>query len=319
MNTTSNNYSLDLKNRIINEYNKHILSVIEIAKIFSVSKSSVYNWIKLYKENDLHIKEKYTKQTSSFQNLDIRNIILDHIKSNPNFSYLNLIKIIENKTTINICKSTLYNIISDLNLTKKVAKFKKIYGSSDKLNIKKENLKTQIKNIPDNKIISIDEVSFDTNIIHNYGWSLKNVPIIKTIGATYKRVTMICAISNKKVLHYKIINNSATSEIFLDFLKNIPNIKGKYLFLDNACIHHSKIVSKYVQDKKIKLLFNVPYSPEYNPIEIMFSKLKKIVRDSVNNNSLICLKNNIINALKFITSTNLTNFFNYSFSKLRIK
>jgi predicted DNA-binding protein YlxM (UPF0122 family) len=43
MNTTSNNYSIDLKSRVINEYNKNILSVIEIALRFSVSKSSVYN------------------------------------------------------------------------------------------------------------------------------------------------------------------------------------------------------------------------------------------------------------------------------------
>lgn len=207
MNTRSNNYSLDLKSRIINEYNKHILSVIKIATLFSVSKSSVYNWVKLYKQDILKNKIQYTKQKSNFQNSDIRSIILDHIKTNPNFSYLSLIEIIKTKTTIKIGKSTLYNIISDLNLTKKVAKFKKIYGSLEKLNIKKEVLKAQIKNIPNSKIISIDEVSFDTNIIHSYGWSLKNVPVIKTIGATYKRLTMICAISNKKIVHYKIVNN----------------------------------------------------------------------------------------------------------------
>ena len=317
MNTKSNNYSLDLKSRIINEYNRHILSVVKIATLFSVSKSSVYNWIKLYKQDTLKTKIQYTKSKSNFQNSDIRSIILEHIKINPNFLYLNLIEIIATKTTIKIGKSTLYNIISDLNLTKKVAKFKKIYGSVEKLNIKKEVLQKQIKDIPNNKIISIDEVSFDTNIINSYGWSPKNVPIVKTIGATYKRLTMICAISNKKIVHYKIVNNSATSEIFLDFIKKIPNKNGKYLFLDNARIHHSKIVSKYVKDKKINLLFNVPYCPEYNPIEIMFSKLKKIVRDSTNNNKLCSLTSNIISGLKNITANNLNNFFSYSFSKLR--
>jgi hypothetical protein len=39
MNIKSNNYSLDLKSRIINEYNKNILNVTEIAKLFSVSKN----------------------------------------------------------------------------------------------------------------------------------------------------------------------------------------------------------------------------------------------------------------------------------------
>ena len=119
MNIKSNNYSIDLKSRIINEYNKNILSVVKIASLFSVSKSSVYNLIKLYRSGKLTSKKEYTKHSSKFQNHEIRIIILTHIKDNSNFFYLNLIKIIEDKTNIKIGKTTLYNIIADLNLSKK--------------------------------------------------------------------------------------------------------------------------------------------------------------------------------------------------------
>ena len=111
--------------------------------------------------------------------------------------------------SITIKKSTLYNIIKTLNFTKKRVKTKKIYGSEDKLLEKKKELQNKVKNIDLDNIISIDEVSFDTNIIHNYAWSLKNIPVNKTTGATYKRVTLICAVSNKKIIYYKIVNNSA--------------------------------------------------------------------------------------------------------------
>jgi len=260
MNIKSNNYSLDLKSRVINEYNKNILNVTEIAKLFSVSKSSIYNWIKLYNAKKLTNKKDYIKYSSKFQNPKIREFILNHITNNSNFVYLNLIFLLNKELHIKIGKSTLYKIITDLNLSKKVAKFKKVYGDPKKLEDKKKLLQNQIKTVPNNKIISIDEISFDTNIIHKYGWSLKNVPVIKTIGATYKRLTMICAITENKIVHYNIINNSADKHSFLEFLKNIPNIKNKYLFLDNACIHHSKIVAEYVKQKKINLLFNVPIS-----------------------------------------------------------
>ena len=213
----SNNYSLDLKSRVINEYNKKIKNIKEISSDFSVSKSSVYNWIQLYKNDDLTVKKAYTKPTSKFHNSEIRVIISDFIGSNPNFIYTCLIATIKEKTHIKISKSTLYDILSDLKFSKKVSKFKKIYGSQDKLDIKTNILKEQIKDIPNDKIISIDEVSFDTNIIHKYGWSLTGVPVVKTIGATYKRLTMICAITNKKVLHYKIINNSAHADTFWIF------------------------------------------------------------------------------------------------------
>ena len=177
-------------------------------------------------------------------------------------------------------------------------------------------MQNKVKNINLDNIISIDEVSFDTNIIHNYAWSIKNIPVIKTIGATYKRVTMLCAISNKKIIQYKIVNNSADKNIFLDFLKIIPNKDNKILFLDNARIHHAKIIKNYVTNNNIKLLFNTPYSPEFNPIEIMFSKLKKLVKDCNINNNLNILKINIINSLNYITKNDLNNFFNRSFNIL---
>ncbi len=317
MNLKSNNYSLDLKLRVVNAYLKEQYTVADICDIFKISKSSVYNWIKLYKNNELTNKISYVKPTSNFRNKDIRNFIFNFINKNPNFIFATIIDEIKSKLNYDISKSTLYSIIHDLNFSKKVAKFKKIYGSEEKLKIKKEALQKQIKNITNDKIISIDEVSFDTNIIHNYGWSIKNVPVIKTIGATYKRLTMICAISNKKVIHYKIINNSAKADTFLDFLKNIPNTNNKYLFLDNAVIHHSKIVKEYVKANNLNLLFNVPYSPQFNPIECMFSKIKKNIKDYNNNNTTNILKSNIISSLKKITSTDLNNFFNHSFNKLR--
>jgi hypothetical protein len=55
MNTTSNNYSINLKSRVINKYNKNILSI---------SKISVYNWIKLYKSGNLTTKIKMYNRMS---------------------------------------------------------------------------------------------------------------------------------------------------------------------------------------------------------------------------------------------------------------
>jgi transposase len=278
MNIKTNNYSNDLKLRVVKMYNEKIHSMYNICKIFNISKSSAYNWVKLFHiNNKLESKQKYIKITSMLRNNEIKNIITNYILLHVNFLYKDIIKIIFKKTKLKISKSTCFNIIHNIGFTKKVAKFKKFYGNQSKLDLKKCELMKQIKQINNNKIISIDEVSFDTNIIHNYGWSLKNTPIIKPLGATYKRLTMICAISNKKIIHYKIIKDSAKSDTFLDFIKNIPNVRNKYLFLDNACIHHSKIVIKYTQENNIKMLFSVPYSPEYNPIEIMFSKLKHSV------------------------------------------
>lgn len=316
MKLNSNNYSNLFRLRIVKLFIENKYTVLELVKIFCVSKSSIYNWIKLFKNNNLKEKTKYFKSSSILRNQQLQSFIQEYITNNPNFNYILLLEILRKTFLIQIKKSSLYNIIKKINFSKKVVKTKKIYGCKYKLNDKKRFLQQIIKNINYNDIISIDEVSFDTNIIHNYAWSKKNIPVFKNIGATYKRLTMICAISNKKIIHYKIVNNSADKNIFLEFLKNIPNITNKYLFLDNAKIHHAKIVKEYIETNNINLLFNVAYSPEFNPIENMFSKLKKLVKDCSDNNNLDILKINIQNSLKHITASDLTNFYIHSFNNL---
>ena len=46
------------------------------------------------------------------------------------------------------------------------------------------------------------------------------------------------------------------------------------LFLDNCRVHHSKKASKFLEDNKVEAIFNVPYGPEYNPIERVWARFK---------------------------------------------
>src|SRR5271154_709660 len=94
MKLVSNNYSSDLKLRIIHLYCNKTYNVKQLTDIFNVSKSSIYNWINDYKSNKLTIKKQYIKPTSKYQNNDIRNIILVYVNQYPNFIYCELIKYI---------------------------------------------------------------------------------------------------------------------------------------------------------------------------------------------------------------------------------
>ena len=125
-----------------------------------------------------------------------------------------------------------------------------------------------------------------------------------------KRYTIISAINEKKIVHYEIIKNSANAIDFKNFIINLVNkgINNKYLLLDNARIHHATIIKDYIKDTNNKLLFNVPYTPEFNPIEHVFARIKNILRLK-NNNSVCRLLKNIKNAFNSITSAELTNYY----------
>lgn len=314
-----NYYSYDLKIKIVELYFFKQFDVLKISNLFNISKSSIYNWIKLYSSNSLNkTKQKYVLKNSKFRNIDIRNAISSYTTKKPCFNYITLLNYIKRKTNIKISKSCLYSILTDLNITKKFIKFKKSYKCKKQI-YKIKKLAKIIKNINYNNVISIDEVSFDTNIIKKVGWSKKGIKIFKNINATYKRITVICAISNKQLLHHKILNNSANAIDFKQFILELENkiiLNNKILFLDNARIHHSKIIKTYILNKTFKLLFNIPYCPQFNPIECVFSKLKYLVKNFNNNNILENLIFNVVKSFKKLNYSLFKDCFNYSFSNL---
>lgn len=93
----------------------------------------------------------------------------------------------------------------------------------------------------------------------------------------------------------------------------VNNFKTKkYLLMDNARNYHSKIVLDYIQTTDHKIIYNVPYCPEFNPIEMVFSKFKSLMRKKDNNLPLKLFKN-ISKSLNQITKDDLLNFYKHSF------
>ena len=48
--------------------------------------------------------------------------------------------------------------------------------------------------------------------------------------------------------------------------------------MDNMSTHHAKAVRAVIEELKINVIFLPPYSPDLNPIEMMWSKIKAILR-----------------------------------------
>jgi transposase len=50
------------------------------------------------------------------------------------------------------------------------------------------------------------------------------------------------------------------------------------LLLDNSSVHHSKLVIDTLIECEIKYLFLPPYSPDLNPIELLWTYIKSVLR-----------------------------------------
>lgn len=94
-------------------------------------------------------------------------------------------------------------------------------------------------------------------------------------------VTLISSISSAGLGPSMSIEGSADGEVFSLYVEHFlcPSLKrGQIVVMDNLQVHKMKKVRELIEDRGCQLVFLPPYSPDFNPIEEAFAKIKTIVR-----------------------------------------
>ena len=133
------------------------------------------------------------------------------------------------------------------------------------------------------RIIYLDETCFTRSTMPKVEYSLQgqNMPA-DLANRNEPTLAVLAAISKEKGQeHYRIFDDSVNVSKFKEYLQElralIPDEKVA-LFMDNLSAHRSEKARAEMSRLEFRCIFNVPYSPEYNPIEFVFSKIKQRFR-----------------------------------------
>lgn len=80
-----------------------------------------------------------------------------------------------------------------------------------------------------------------------------------------------------------VVEGSTNGTVFETYLEEVllPTLKrGQVLMMDNLSAHKAERVKELIEAKGCELIYLPPYSPDYNPIEQAFSKLKSYLREA---------------------------------------
>jgi transposase len=197
------------------------------------------------------------------------------IKNNPIVSLYTMTEIVKKTLNFSVSKELVRSIIKKLGFTKKKARF---FGVPKKLQEKTEEFLTKRDHfLKDNRlVVSLDETSFGRNCKNVIGYSQKGVqlrmPLSKCRVTTVSSLTVV---SSTEIIQHEEINGSYNTKKFELFLENLSLPKHTVILLDNVSFHRSASVRPLCRKKDFELLFVPPYSPWYNPIEGVFSIIKR--------------------------------------------
>jgi transposase len=132
------------------------------------------------------------------------------------------------------------------------------------------------------RLVFIDETSVASNITRLYGRAPRGQRLIqKVLHGNWKTTTFIAALRHDRVTAPFVLEGAMDGETFRAYVEQIlaPTLKrGDIVFMDNVPVHKVAGVREAIEGRGAILVYLPAYSPDFNPIEQWFAKLKAVLR-----------------------------------------
>ena len=131
-------------------------------------------------------------------------------------------------------------------------------------------------------LVFVDEMGTHTSLAPLYGYSSRGQrTFFKIPRKRGTNTTLLSSMSLEGMGPSMAIAGSTTKEVFEAYVEHFvaptPRV-GQVVIMDNLSAHKGERVRKLIGGRSCELLYLPPYSPDLNPIEEAFSKVKRLLR-----------------------------------------
>ena len=132
------------------------------------------------------------------------------------------------------------------------------------------------------RLVFIDETWAKTNMTRLRGWAPRGYKLVaKVPQGHWRTLTFLAALRCDRIDAPCVIDGPINGESFLAYVEQflVPTLRtGDIVIIDNLGSHKGKAVRRAIRAAGAHLFFLPPYSPDLNPIEQAFAKLKTLLR-----------------------------------------
>ena len=132
------------------------------------------------------------------------------------------------------------------------------------------------------RLVFIDETWTKTNMAPLRGWSLRGTRLKDQVPhGRWRTQTFLAALRHDRITAPFLLDGPINGQAFLIYVERLltPTLNpGDVVVMDNLGSHKSKAVRDAIRSVGAHRIFLPAYSPDLNPIEQMFSKLKALLR-----------------------------------------
>jgi transposase len=132
------------------------------------------------------------------------------------------------------------------------------------------------------RLVFIDETAVSTNMVRPNGWSPRGERLIGEVPmGHWETLTFIAGLRNTGIVAPMMIKGAMNGEAFLAYIEQclVPTLRrGDIVVADNVSFHKVAGVEEAIEARGAELRLLPEYSPDLNPIELVFHPLKALLR-----------------------------------------
>jgi transposase len=160
---------------------------------------------------------------------------------------------------------------------------KRSVGASERDEFLREAWRSLVaKEIHPEQLVFVDEMGANISLAPLYGWSRRGERAFSSVPRNWgKNITLLASMSLEGMGECLAVEGSTTTAVFEAYLERVlvPSLReGQVIVMDNLSAHKGSRVRKLIESKGCQLLYLPPYSPDFNPIEEAFAKIKALLR-----------------------------------------
>jgi transposase len=132
------------------------------------------------------------------------------------------------------------------------------------------------------RLVFIDETAANTKMARLSGRCPRGERLVGRVPhGHWKTITFVAALRHDRITAPFVLHGSMNGETFLAYVEQflVPTLKRKdIVVMDNLSAHKAPRIREAIEAAGATVRYLPPYSPDLNPIEMMFSKLKAFLR-----------------------------------------
>jgi transposase len=132
------------------------------------------------------------------------------------------------------------------------------------------------------RLVFVDEMGANVSFSPLYAWSRRGRRAFGSAPKNWgKNVTLLASITREGLGPCLAVEGATTREVFEAYMEGVlaPSLSpGRMVVMDNLSAHKGGKVKEIIEGRGCELIYLPPYSPDLNPIEQAFSKVKGLLR-----------------------------------------